>query len=322
MAGFALSSSAMAAYVPPVGQTVLKLSDATGFARPTGENGSLEFVPRGTTPAVGDQDFTAFRITSINENNTGEVTDESLAGGNSLVGVVTFLEYESTFVPFNPQDIGAGGTAQLGDSSRTHTLATDAGGRPTLGRFFLFEVSPGGNDVFDTVGGRPEDVQFDQFAYGHNIDLLPNFTGTGDATLLATGSLVDNDGTPDGLITQTFTPHPDPLVEFFSHLSGAVAIDAGLWKDAGVDEANFELNLYTIAEGQAFPDDRAVPVREDVFNGGWLASSEDPITVIRDAGDTDTTGEDTGVIPEPVTAGLSFLAIGALGGYLTNRRHA
>ena len=48
-----------------------------------------------------------------------------------------------------------------------------------------------------------------------------------------------------------------------------------------------------------------------MFAGGWQISSEDPITF-----------EARNPVPEPVTSGLTLLALGGLGGYLRRRRMA
>jgi len=324
IAGVAFAgTNAMAVFIPPQGETThIKLVDATSFYDSNGNAGWTP-APRGTSPTVGDQDFTAFRLSEIQVDS-----QTPFLPATELTGIVTFLQYGSTFSPFVNPDTGnpdpsLGGTAKLIDSSRTHTVAADTlhGATPhaTLGRFFLFDTgaAPGSGNVatFDTPGGRAGDVQFDQSAFGYNIDTLANFT---QGTLLATGSIVDNDGNPfDGQITQVFFPSPFQSfgVDLESVISGPLVLDGGAWYDAGIREGSFSIHLYTIQPTATAAQIEGGPIRPGPFGGNWLASSEDPVTVINRV--PITTG-----VPEPVTASLGSIALIALGGYATRRRKA
>lgn len=308
VAGAAVLATQAMAYVPPAGvTTTIKLTDATGFYVED-RVGGLTPAARGTTPSVGDQDLTLFRLRDIQEGSDPSFSPKDI--GLNIGGVVTFLEYRSTFVPFVPGSPELGGTAQLGDSGRTHTVAVDPLGRATIGRFFVYERAFANDQNFDeATGTNADDITFDDFQDGYNIDTAPAFT-TG--TLLATGSIVDTFGdTSDGLITQFFLPSGQPGVELESIIGGPMVIDGGTWFDAGITQATFSIHLYTILSTVTdYNTIKPTPIREDTFYSDWLASSEDPITVFRSP------------IPEPVTAGLGFLALSGLASYVTARRKA
>lgn len=306
-------SVASAVFIPPPGRIELKLTDGTGFFLDDGTP-----LPRGVLPATGFEDFTAFRITSYQVNNG----DEKLPA-TPLTGIVTFLEYESDIVVIDPNPDTFLARAVLVDSNRPHTVAN--GGvdpqdptKTTIGRFFLFEnpnpdAGEFSDDSFNPLA-PPSAVSFGSGLFdGFVGDELVNFT---EGTLVATGSLIANE---NGQIIQTFEANPnDDASSIASTLRGGLVLDGGLWYDEGVvDRANFAFNLFAIDPGlEAVTPDQFdnfdTTVDKDAFFGGWLASSEDPVSF---------TAEST-VIPEPVTAGLGILSLSAIAVQVTRRRRA
>jgi len=297
-AGMLLTAvEANAVFTPPNGDIKFKLTDASNVYRDTG-NG-LTAVPRGNldnlagVPQVGDEDFTAFRLTSFSVNG-GD--DSSNFGGETLVGVVTFLEIGNTSGPtvfggntlFNAGIVGSDRPYQQGPAG-------------TVGRFFLFSTTDAAAGDFDFAGA--DTVNQVDFSTGladnlvsdgvnsFTVDHLDGFTRGGAAySLVLTGGI-----TPDG--------------------DGDIDIDGGIWFHSGIllSDASFQINQVAYSDLPAGHDhDRGDP---SVYDGGWQISSEDPILI--------TIGEpDRGVIPEPVTAGLGSLAMGALALYGTRRRRA
>ena len=91
-------------------------------------------------------------------------------------------------------------------------------------------------------------------------------------------------------------------------------IRGGLWFNQGIlanSRASFQINQIGYDGTVTDFDDFTSPQGDrNVFEGGWQLSSEDPLQfrVVQPG------------VPEPITAGLSFLAIGALGSYVTARR--
>lgn len=296
---------AVVSYIPPPDVTVsAKITDASGFLHQATPDDPYQFLPRSTArPSAGDQLATFFRFTSIKEG-----ADPDFTPTKALFGTLQFLEYDS-MTPVGPIGFGV-----LKDSSRTHTTATPG----TLGRLFIFESDSAVPPTFDAVGSRPQDLVLDQlsdFGAGgpvYNYDSLPNFTDVPGMRLVATGSLVDNDGTPDGLISQFFTPSGQNGVRDQSTIATPVKFDAGEWFVAGIKEASIAINFFSIKDTVVnYADITPTTIREDAFLGGWHDSSEDPLTIQYSL--------DRG-IPEPATAGLSLLGLSVLGLAATRRR--
>ena len=279
------------------------------------------------TALVGARDFTAFEITSFRVGDNGNFQMLPV----NLTGIATFLEVEAVTTQVGLIS-GRQITLALGDDeSRPHQLAGvfDPGdgryedpltGNPTVGRIFLFENDdPNAGDFAQTnstandgIGGTPSDVLFSSGlgtvdCGGFECDALDNFTG---GTLVATGSFVGIDhSTLGGIIVDMLSNSDDAGVSWTGLIPDTdIVIDGGVWFDMGVlDRATFQVNQF------GFDDSGTNPIEGDdnVFAGGWQISSEDPITY-----------EARNPIPEPVTSGLTLLALGGLSGYLRRRRMA
>jgi hypothetical protein len=328
-AGMLLSAvEAKAVFNPPQGNLHFKLTDASNVYRDLDDDGTLDPVPRGNlqnqagVPLVGDEDFTAFRLTSFNVGNDNTLISFPQQGQN-LVGVVTFLEIGNTD---GPEPFGGNTVFNAGivGSDRPY----QAGPAGTIGRFFLFSTDDPNAGDFDFAGANtPDQVDFSTglndnlVSDGVNsftVDHLNGFTrGAGAYTLVLTGGMLpDGDGDIDNdFSTSGVTPaNPEQV------LAGGIAphdilIDGGTWFQQGI----VQNNLATFQINQVAYSDAGTPFNgrgfEQVYDGGWQISSEDPIniTIIEERRD---------VIPEPVTAGLGSLAMGALALYGTRRRRA
>lgn len=276
----------------------------------------------------GNRDYTAFRLTTYSLN--GDANDTTFAP-RTLTGVVTFLKVGT--LDATPGTL-LGGIVSLDlvdDSSATRGNSGAAAGQ--VGRFFLFDNTDNPNaGSFNTAGGLPGDVQwFDTTGAGatvssngvdfFDIDLLDNFTiGTaGNATtttnLLLTGNIQQD---VNGQFLDILTNSGLTGVSFSGLIQDTVLeVDGGYWFDIGsvTNPASFKINQtgYTEAWNGQSGDDSNFPGfgDENVFEGGWQISSEDPIQFTTNAG---------GEVPEPATAGLSILGLGALAGFVTRRR--
>lgn len=338
-----MAANASAAWTPPEGTIKFKLTDAANLYT----NGDIpaprsELFPDGLDDAffendyeallnsqlAGTRDFTAFEITSYRVD-AGPL--QSLPEDTSLTGIATFLEIkmlEATAPMIGNRSI----TLALGDDeSRPHQLAGEfdpvdnrfedpISGNATLGRFFLFDNSDAEAGQFDQtnsvpndgIGGTPSDVLFSSGlgtvdCGGFECDMLDNFTG---GTLVATGSFIssaESGGTP--YIVNQLTASADEGISFTGIVFDTnLMMDGGVWFENEVlDYATFQINQF------GFDDSGFDPLEGDqvVFDGGWQISSEDPITF-----------EAHRPIPEPVTSGLTLLALGSLSGYLRRRRMA
>jgi hypothetical protein len=318
---------AKAVFVPPTGDVKFKLTDASNVYRQLDGDPELDAVPRGNlqnlagVPQIGDEDFTAFRLTSFNVNG-GQ--DSSNFGGETLVGVVTFLEIENTTgpLPFGGNTIFNAG---IGSTDRAY----NAGPAGSVGRFFLFSTTDAAAGDFDFAGadtvnqvdfstGLADNLITDSNGDQYTIDHLTGFTRDAGGTqyeLVLTGGIVpDNDGDIDNELTTSGTEgHPEEAF-FGSIATHDILIDGGLWFHTGLiadNIANFQINQVVYSDlPSGHGHDRG---DESVFNGGWQISSEDPIQI---------TVIEENVIPEPVTAGLGTLAMGSLAAYATRRRRA
>ena len=330
------ATSALAVWVPPEGIVKFKLTDAANlyssgdtpdgrselFPMPMSDAEFLGTYEAGLNAALaGTRDFTAFEVTTFRVD-----TDPfgSLPAGTNLTGVATFLEIE---LIDNTIDLaGRHVTLALGDDEgRPHQLPNGGidpvSGNALIGRIFLFDNNDADAGDFaqtnstanDGIGGTPSDVLFSSGlgtvdCGGFECDALDNFTG---GTLVATGSFVSaamlGDGTP--VIANVLTKSSDAGVSFTGIVFDTdLVIDGGLWFDQGVmDRATFQVSQF------GFDGSGTDPIEGDqnVWDGGWQIASEDPITF-----------ESRSPIPEPITGGLSLLALGGLTGYLRRRRMA
>jgi len=338
-----MAANASAVFTPPEGTIKFKLTDAANMYT-DGDNPAprAELFPDGMDDTffentyeailngqlIGSRDFTAFEITSYRVDADPL---QSLPEDTSLTGIATFLEIEmleATAPMIGNRNI----SLALGDDeSRPHQLAGEfdvvdnrfedpVSGNATLGRFFLFDNSDAEAGQFDQtnsvandgIGGTPSDVLFSSGlgtvdCGGFECDILDNFTG---GTLVATGSFIsvaESGGIP--YIVNQLTASDDQGISFTGIVFDTnVIMDGGVWFDNEVIEyATFQINQF------GFDDSGFDPLEGDqvVFDGGWQISSEDPITF-----------EAHSPIPEPVTSGLTLLALGGLSSYLRRRRMA
>lgn len=309
---------------PPVGNLELKLTDAGNFYN----NDTLAPLPRAPLtgpgaglgiPAVGDEDFTAYQLTSFSVDSG----PNTLTTPFRYTGVLSFLDVSSVNgpLPFGGNTIVNVG---LDDSDRAHTTA--GGG---AGRFFLFassdpnaadfSVGPGAVD-FST--GIADNLVTSNGSDFFTVDHLDGFTRDGlgnDYTLILTGSvLADGDGDIDQDLSTSGVAATDPRYTFSSGGIGThnLVADGGLWFDKGIVGASgftFQINLVTFSGvGDAGHPVGTTPpgVRDDIYQGGWQAQSQDPVHVTLNP------------IPEPVTAGLGAMSLMGLAGYMTRRRNA
>lgn len=310
-------SQAMAVFIPPSGDIKFKLTDGSNvYSSITGDTGSPD--ARQQITVAGEQDFTEFRFSSYTIGS--DPTPHLLPG--TVTGIVSFLQVKAN------ASLGLGiNVLQLEDSTRPHQLAgggiDPVTGNPTIGRFFLFDTSGNaGAGNFGTAGGQPADVDFstglgDQRVSSNGVNFFDidgqtnftNFTDGGDLTtntLLATGSIV---ALADGTISDVTDFNSPPAGVFFTGSIGTrdLVIDGGLWYDMGLTQrGTFQINQIGYLAGlSSFPNQGD----QNVFDGGWQVSSEDPVHV------QVTTG-----VPEPATAGLGLLVLGALGFYARRRR--
>jgi len=327
-AGMLLTAvEAKAVFNPPQGNLKFKLTDASNVYRQLDGDPELDAVPRGNlqnnagVPQIGDEDFTAFRITSFTIGDSED--DQNLPPGEKLVGVVTFLQIGNTD---GPEPFGGNTIFNAGiiGSDRPYQPGPDG----TVGRFFLFSTTDAAGGDFDFAGA--DTVNQVDFSTGladnlvtdgvesYTIDHLDGFTrGAGAYTLVLTGGIEpDADGDIDNDFTTSGTEgHPEQAF-FGSIATHDIEIDGGTWFRQGIIQnniANFQINQVAYSDlPSGHGHDRG---DIGVFNGGWQISSEDPIQIT-------VIPPDRGVIPEPVTAGLGGLAMGALALYGTRRRRA
>lgn len=278
------------------------------------------------TAIEGSRDFTAFTITSYGLN--GGTPDQTL-GGSKLTGIVTFLKVGT----LDATNFGGGQISLdlVDDSSGTRGNSGAAAGY--VGRFFLFDTTSNPNSgEFNTSGGLPGDVQwFDTTGAGarvssngvdfFDIDLLDNFTvGTAgtdtiSTNLLLTGNIKQDD---NGQFLDILTNSGLSGVSFSGLIQDTILdVDGGYWFDINqvTEDATFKINQtgYTNAwNGQSGANSNYPNVGDQgVFEGGWQIASEDPIQFRTNGG---------GTVPEPATAGLSILGLGALATFVTRRR--
>ena len=328
---FLATTARAALFLPPVGDIKLKITAGSGvFANQgdgaTDSDGDVLISQRPRSPlggsgqaTIGDVDFTAGRITSFNVNGG---PDQTVPDPDTLTFVATYL----TIKRVESLGLNAFALGLEDDPVRAHeTAGTDPlTGLDTIGRFFLYQDDKATTGVFTGGGGGPMDVDFstasgvaagdaNNVASGFTADLLANFTS---GTLLATGSFIpnsalDDDPGPADEIFNILNPTPFPGIAFSGFIVGTnLLIDGGAWFDLGLlDRAGLQADLIgydgTISDfdqlGSSLKGDRGV------FDAGWQISVEDPIQF-------------ENPIPEPVTAGLGFLATAALAGYASRRR--
>ena len=325
---FLASTARAALFIPPVGDIKLKLTggsgvfaDLSGVGTPSDIDNDVALSQRPRSPlggtgaaAIGDVDMTFGRITSFNVDGG---PDTQIPQPTKLTFAATYLTINATqFVPLiNTVVLGLGD-----DPDRPHQTAgvDPVTGLATIGRFFLFQDDKANTGVFNVPGGRPQDIDFSGGASdannvvdGFTVDLLENFTS---GILLATGSFIPDSGVdtaPADEIFNFLSPTPFGGIAFSGFVKGTeLLIDGGKWFDRNLlDRAGLQADLIgydgTINDfddfGGALKGDRGV------FEAGWQIVVEDPIQF-------------ENPIPEPLTAGLGFLATAALAGYVSRRR--
>jgi hypothetical protein len=310
-----VAAPAHATFVPESGLVRFRVSEATNYYREINPTPGLDpvgrapFGPGAGLPLVGDQRLSAFKIDAYGVDGPIDVL---LPPGQSLVGVVTFLDVDSVAtISFGGSTLGNVGF----NASQARPFANGPAG--TVGRIFFFLTDDPAAGDFDFAGtttnaqvdfatGASDNLVSDGVA-SYAVDHLTGFTrGGGNYTLVLTGGLVpDSDGdVDDELTTSGTTGHPEQAYSA-SIATHSLVADGGAWFRQGrIDNSVFNFQAsetgYSGADvnhnGNAF-DDFNLRGIESAYKGGWQIAS-DNLTAIRMTdplilGDFDRDGERT-----------------------------